>query len=151
MSFYYLKLKNAVIFVIITIFCKIKMLKGEGNILNTLNYLYPNCIELNNGNFLIVFSSGVYVFNSDITQVITKKGYESGFSLSGDESDMNTINLSRFDDGVIIAIIKTYLYIFSSTGDYIHHINLNDDISGAKYYYQLNMRKIITIILLSLF
>jgi len=134
MSFYYLKLRQEAIFVIITIFCQIKMLKGDGNILNTLNYPYPNCIELNNGNVLIVFSSGVYVFNSDLTQVITKKEYESGFSLSGDENDMNVINLSKFDDGVIIAIIKTYLYIFSSTGYYIHHINLNDDINGAKYY-----------------
>ena len=135
MSYYFLNLDKAVIIVIITLICQIKIFKAENDILNTIDYLYPSSIELNNGDFLIVFSDGIYVFNSDITEKITKKEYESGFVLDGNvESDMNTINLSKFDDGVIIAIIKTYLYIFSSTGEYIHHMNLYDDINGANYY-----------------
>jgi len=33
------------------------------------------------------------------------------FSMNDDETDMNEINLSKFDDGAIIVIIKTY-FIF---------------------------------------
>ena len=133
MSCYFFDLKKPVAIVIIIIFCQIKFFKGDDNILNSFNYLYPNCIELNNGNFLIIFSDGVYIFNTDISEEINKIEYESGFSLNGGD-DMNLINLAKFDDGIIIAIIKIYLYIFSSNGNYIHHINLNDDINGAIYY-----------------
>ena len=139
MSFYYLNLKKASFIVIITIFCQIKLFKGDSSILNSFNYRYPKCIALNNDNFLIIFSSGIYVFNSDISEEISKKEFESGFSLNGDD-DMNLINLSKFDDGVIIAIIKTYLYIFSSSGEYIHNIDLNNDIKEAKYYSLIPIR-----------
>ena len=139
MSFYYLNQKKVSFILIITILCQIKLFKGDNSILNSFNYLYPNCIALNNGNYLIIFSSGIYVFNSDISEEIGKKEFESGFSLNGDD-DMNLINLSKFDDGAIIAIIKTYLYIFSSTGEYIYHIDLNDDINGAKYYSLIPIR-----------
>ena len=139
MYFYYLNQKKALLILIITLLCQIKFFKGDSSILNSFNYLYPNCIALNNGNYLIIFSSGIYVFNSDISEEIGKKEFESGFSLNGDD-DMNLINLSKFDDGVIIAIIKTYLYIFSSTGEYIYHIDLNDDINGAKYYSLIPIR-----------
>ena len=132
MSYYFFVLKKSLIIAIITIFYQIKLFKGD-DCPNTFTYLYPNCIKLNNGNFLIIFSDGVYVFNSDLTEEINKIEYESDFSLNG-KDDMDLTNLSKFDDGIIIAIIKIYLYIFSSNGNYIHHININDDINGAKYY-----------------
>ena len=99
---------------------------------NTIEYNYPNCIELNNGNVLIIFEKGIYIFNSELSEEISNINYESGFSLT--VNDLDLINLSKFDDGVVISIIKTYIYIFSSTGGYIYHKDLSEDLEGASYY-----------------
>ncbi len=99
---------------------------------NTFEYKYPNCIKLNNGNVLIIFSNCICIYNSDLSEQKRKIEYESDFSIG--ENDLDFINLSIFDDGVVIAIIKTYLYLFSPTGEYIYHINLEDDLNEASYY-----------------
>ena len=99
---------------------------------NSLDYKYPNGIELINGNVLIVFSTGIYVYNSELTQIIRTIEYESEFSV--EKTDLNLINISKFEDGVIISIIKTYLYIFSSIGEEINHFNLSEDLQEATYY-----------------
>ena len=98
----------------------------------SLEYKYPNAIELINGNVLIVFSTGIYVYDSKLTDMIRTIEYESEFSV--EETDLNLISISKFEDGVIISIIKTYLYIFSPIGEYIYHINLSEDLEGATYY-----------------
>ena len=106
--------------------------KCENTELNSMNYKYPNCIELNNGNVLIIFAEGIYIYNSELSSEISNIPYESGFSIG--ENDLDYITISKFNDGIIISIIKTYLYIFSSSGEYIHHIDLSDDLQGASYY-----------------
>ena len=108
--------------------------------LNSMNYHFPHCIELNNGNILIVFKEGIFIYNSELSSKINNISYESDLSIG--KNDLNLINLSKFNDGVIISIIKTYLYIFSSSGEYIYHINLSEDLQTA-YYYSLVPHKII--------
>ena len=99
---------------------------------NSMSFKYPNCIELNNGNVLIIFSEGIFIYNSELSEELNHIDYESDFSLG--ENDLNLINLSIFDNGVVIAIIKTYLYLFSSTGEHLYHTTLNSEIQGASYY-----------------
>ena len=123
--------------------------KCEDILLNTLEYKYPNCIELNNGNILIIFSEGIYIYNSQLSEEIDHINYESNFTLG--VNDLNLINLSKFDDGVVICIIKIYIYLFSSTGEYIYHDDLSQylqeniyyslvphKIEGNKYYYVIS-------------
>ena len=114
--------------IIIIIFYHIQYSKCEDV---QMNYKYPNCIELNNGNILIIFSTEIIIYNSDLSNEINKINFDSGFSIG--ENDLNLINLSKFNDGTIISIIKTALYIFSSIGEYIYHIYL-DIFQGASYY-----------------
>ena len=90
-------------------------------------------------NFLIIFSTGIYIYNSQLLSEIRNITFESDFSIG--ENDLNLINLAKFIDGVVICIIKTLLYIFSSSGEYIHHFDLNDDLQNA-YYYSLVPHKI---------
>ena len=104
---------------------------GEDTNIKKINNRFPNCIELNNNNVLIIFENGIYLYNSEISEELSKTEYETDFSLG--QSDLNLINLSKFDDGVVICIIKTYIYLFSPTGEYIYHSNLYN-ISGATYY-----------------
>ena len=105
----------------------------QGTLIQTIEGdLYPNSIELDNNNILIIFQKGIYIYNSNLTQRVISYENESDFSLTQDDLDL--INLSKFEDGVIIAIIKTYLYIFNPDGEHICHINLNEDLNGATYY-----------------
>ena len=118
-------------FIIIIILSLIEYYKcDQGTLKKTINYKFPNCIELNNHNILIIFEKGIYLYNSEISEELNKIEYETGFSLGQD--DLNLINLSKFDEGVVISIIKTYIYLFSETGDKLYHSTLN--ITGATYY-----------------
>ena len=99
---------------------------------NSMTYKYPNGIELKNGNVLIIFSEHISIYNSELSEELNHTDYESGFSL--EERDLNLINLSIFNNGVVIAIIKTYLYLFSSKGEYIYHTDLEEDLNEAFYY-----------------
>ena len=127
----YVKIIKRIIFIFFLI--SIKYHKC-GTPQNSLEYKYPNAIELNNGNVLIVFSTGIYVYNSNLTELIGTIEYESESGITIEETDLNLINLSKFEDGLIISIIKTYLYIFSSIGEYIYHINLSENLEGGTYY-----------------
>ena len=117
---------------IILIFLQLNYYKCDNTAQNTFSHKYPNCIELKNGNVLIVFSDGIYIYNSKLSEELNNISYESDFSLN--ENDNNLVNLSMFDDGLVISIIKTYLYIFSSIGEYIFHFNLTNELQGATYY-----------------
>ena len=119
--------------IIILILFKIIYNTEQGTLIQSIeNDLNPNAIELDNNNILIIFQKGIYIYNSNLTQREISYEYESDFSLT--DSDLDLINLSKFEDGVIIAIIKTYLYIFQSDGELICHINLSEDLNGATYY-----------------
>ena len=119
------------IFGFVFILLLIKFTK-EDTAQNILNNKYINGIVLSDENLLTIFNNAIYIYNSDLSQQIRKIEYESDFSIG--ENDLDLINLSIFDDGVVIAIIKTYLYLFSPTGEYIYHINLEDDLNEASYY-----------------
>ena len=99
---------------------------------NSITYKYPNGIELKNGNVSIIFSECISIYNSESSEELNHADYESGFSLN--QNDLNLINLSIFNNGVVIAIIKTYLYLFSSKGEYIYHTDLEEDLNEAFYY-----------------
>ena len=105
----------------------------EGTRLNTMEFKYLNCIELNNGKVLIFFENGIYIYNSELSQEINNFGYQTGLTFS-DDNDLNLINLSKFDDGIVVSIIKTYLYIFSSAGECLYNTDLKEDLEGASYY-----------------
>ena len=124
--------KNKIEIIIIIILFQIKFNKGEDDSLkiSTIDKLYPNSIEINNDNILIIFQKGIYIYNSNLTEC--QKSYENETIFPLTENDLDFINLSKFEDGVIIIIIKTYLYIFDPNGEYIYHIDLC--LEGAKYY-----------------
>ena len=130
MSFFY-KNKIESIIIILLLF-QFKYHKGDDTLIKSINENYPNSIELKNNNILVIFQNGIYIYNSDLSQEIKSHKYDSDFSLT--DNDLDLINLSKFEDGVIIAIIKTYLYIFHPDGEYICHFDLNDDLNGATYY-----------------
>ncbi len=119
------------IFGFVFILLLIKFTK-EDTAQNILNNKYINGIVLSDENLLTIFNNAIYIYNSDLSEEIRKIEYESDFSIG--ENDLDLINLSIFDDGVVIAIIKTYLYLFSSTGEYIYHIDLEEDLNEASYY-----------------
>ena len=76
--------------------------------------------------------NGIYIYNSELSQEINNFGFQTSFTFSDD--DLNLFNLSKFDDGVVVAIIKTYLYIISSTGECLFNTDLKQDLEGASYY-----------------
>mgnify|MGYP006873017455 CR=1 FL=1 len=118
--------------IIIFLLFKIKYNKGEDPSKKIINELFPNSIEINDNNILIIFQNGINIYNSNFTQKIYSYEYDSNFTLTKDDFDL--INLSKFEDDIIIAIIKTYVYFFQPDGKYICHTNLNEDINGATYY-----------------
>ena len=46
---------------------------------NSMSFKYPNGIELNNGNVLIIFSEGIFIYNSELSEELNYIEYESCF------------------------------------------------------------------------
>ena len=43
-------------------------------------------------------------------------------------------SIAQFSDGIIIALVRNYLFAFESNGELIVQQNLNDFLTNGKYY-----------------
>ena len=102
------------IFGFIFIILNIEDSKCDNRAQNTFNYKCPNCIELNNGNILIIFSKRISIYNSDLSNEVDFIKNNTGFSL--EDSDLNLINLSSY-----IYYKNLFIYIFINRRIYISY------------------------------
>ena len=98
----------------------------------------PNCYLLNNKNYLVFNSKGIYVCDPNFSIIYNSINYVNSY----DQNKFSVIQFPITDGGNIIAIVSNVLYFFDSDGNLINNYqNFNEFIGGAKYYNLLLYKK----------
>ena len=96
------------------------------NSICTTDFDYQLEKRLNNGNYLIMSSEGIYFYNElfNMKQTIVKFGSR----LAGSQNDMNSADIAQFlseDGGYIICLIINKVFIISKSGEYLYNFTLD--------------------------
>ena len=115
-----------------------------------IDFNYPFKLRLNNGNYLVIASEGIYMYNPTLTSKINVLIFDSPVIHEHKESySTNIVQFSSEDKGYIICLLKNETYIVSKDGifltqyslDYIKTINFYPIIPYAhldnEYYYTI--------------
>ena len=82
--------------------------------------------RLNNGNYLIMSSQGIYLYNEEFNSKISLVIFENRLAESNNHIYSSDIaQFSKDDNGYIICLIKNETYILSKTGTFLQHITLD--------------------------
>ena len=111
---------------------------------------YPIKKKLNNGQYLVMTTRGIYIFNEDFSSNITKVKFKSRLFESNDYTYSEDI--AQFlgeDGGYIICLIRNITFVLSKNADYLSNLTLDNieyrvgyqivpyDHSGSNYYYAI--------------
>ena len=92
---------------------------------------YPYVKRLNNGNYIILSGNNITFVDDSFTQIINTLNFDSNiFSATEDIESSIVSQFKAKDNGYVIAVLFTTLYIFSSNGEYIKDISLSSYING---------------------
>ena len=90
--------------------------------------------RLNNGNYLVMTTQGIYLYKENFSTKIGLIIFES--RLIESNSGMYTSDIEQFsteDNGYIICLIKNEIYFLSKKGDLLSHITLDYIKEGNTY------------------
>ena len=101
---------------------------------------YPLKYRLNNGNYIVVFSKGIYIYDYTFTYKKEVKTFIS--RVLDDDNDSYQTNIAQFlseDDGYILCLIKNTLYIIDKYGNFIIDADDIPDnfVSNEKNFYSI--------------
>ena len=87
---------------------------------------YPMKKRLNNGNYLLMTTKGIYLYDEEFISKIDKVVFESRMIESNDYYYSEDIEqFLTEDNGFIICLIRNETYILSKTADLLCHITLD--------------------------
>ena len=87
---------------------------------------FPLQYRLNNGNYIVIVSKGIYLYDENFTFKNDIKVFESRiFNEYNDAYPTNIAQFSSEDSGYIICLVKNQLYILSKDGIYLTNYELN--------------------------
>ena len=92
---------------------------------------YPYKYRLNNGNYLVIITTGIYLYNPTFTSKIEVKAFNP--RILNTNEDSYPTNIAQFlseDGGYVICIIKENIYVISKNGKYLNNISID----YIKYY-----------------
>ena len=92
---------------------------------------YPLTKRLNNGKYLIICSSAIYFYDSQIEIIVETKNCDFECSISTAYSQF-----LEEDDGYIVIIQNGYNYIFSENGNLLSNISISNNIT-INYFYSI--------------
>ena len=82
--------------------------------------------DIYNGNYLIMSSQGIYLYNEEFNSKISLVIFENRLAESNNHIYSSDIaQFSKDDNGYIICLIKNETYILSKTGSFLQHIKLD--------------------------
>ena len=100
------------LFIIITLLSNILQSNAE------LNFKYPTSISLENENIFVIEENGIYICNSDFTEIIKKvKSFDTEEEKISTLEKLSTVILIRRSD-YIISLINYKVYFFDMNGNY---------------------------------
>ena len=118
------------------------------------DFNYPRILRLNNGNYLVMTGSGIYLYNDDFT--VKKDIITFGAYLIRNNQYIYSNDMAQFlseDGGYVICIMLNETYIISKSGDFLYNFGIeysklregNQIIpyghSGSNYYFVIMKAK----------
>ena len=91
-------------------------------IINKTDFDYHRKKRLNNGNYLILSTQGIYLYNEDFNSKIDLVIFDT--SLAESNSEIYSSDIAQFlteDNGFIICLIKNETYILAKNGTFLSH------------------------------
>jgi hypothetical protein len=108
------------LFLIILFFC----LNYYIYCINELDYYKKK--RLNNGNYFILSTQGLYLYNEDFNAKVGLVVFNSSqFTSHADITSSDIAQFSKDDNGYIICLVKDELYVLSKSGTYLNHITVD--------------------------
>ena len=99
---------------------------------------YLKSFELENKNILICSEKGIFLSDSDITNI--KFGYPFENEIPKEELSFLTISQFAEDEKYVIIAYKKIVYVFNSEGYYVNHTSI--ELSTCGTYYTLVLYKL---------
>ena len=99
-----------------------------------LNEKFPSTLLLSNGDLFLVTEKGFRLYDPTLKTLKNHYNFTSDDKKISDVNDAQLTAIAQFSDGIIIALVKNYLYALQSNGNYILEQNLNGYLTNGKYY-----------------
>ena len=103
-----------------------------------INEKYPKIKELPSGEFYVIMSKGIYIYNNDFsnkTQIYNFTNDKESITNENEAHNKVVISDIRNDTKYfILSLVKNYIYLYDFNNNNISKINLNSDLSTGVYY-----------------
>ena len=97
---------------------------------------YPKIFYPTNNNFLLflVTENGIRIYDAELEALLNSYNFTSNDRKITSQAEAELTSISQFDGGIIIALIKKYLYAFDTEGNFLADQDLNDKLLNGEYY-----------------
>ena len=103
-----------------------------------INEKYPKIKELPSGEFFVIMSKGIYIYNNDFsnkTQIYNFTNDKESITNENEAHNIVVISDIRNDTKYfILSLVKNYLYLYDFNNNNISKINLTSDLSTGVYF-----------------
>ena len=99
-----------------------------------LNERYPSTYLLSNGDVFLVTGYGFRLYDSKLQNMKNYYNFPTNQQKITSSNEAELTSISQFSDGIIIALVKNILYVFSSSGNYILQQNLSSFLANGRYF-----------------
>ena len=86
---------------------------------------YPMKLRLNNGNYLVMTGSGIYLFDEEFISKIVITSFDS--NLIPENYYLYSADMAQFlseDNGYVICLILNETYVISKRGEFLYHFTI---------------------------
>ena len=99
-----------------------------------LNEKYPKSLLLSNKNLFLVTENGFRLYDPSLKNQIKNHDFTSDSRKITSSEQAALTSIAEFSDGTIIALVKKYLYIFDSAGEFKKEQDLTNILVNGIYY-----------------
>jgi hypothetical protein len=99
-----------------------------------LNEKYPKSLYLSNKNLFLVTENGFRIYDPSLKNQIKNYDFTPDSRKITLSSEAALTSIAEFSDGTIIALVKKYLYIFDSAGEFKKEQDLTNILVNGIYY-----------------
>ena len=115
-------------FQLILTFLFILMISISENFCYTIDsdFNYPMKLRLNNGNYLVMTGSGIYLFDEEFTSKIVITSFDSNLITKNEM--IYSADIAQFlseDNGYVICLILNETYVISKRGEFLYHFTID--------------------------
>ena len=88
-----------------------------------------------NSHLFLITENGIRVYDAQLEELLNSYNFTSNDRKINSQAEAELTSISQFDGGILIALIKKYLYAFDNNGNFLADQDLNDKLINGEYYF----------------